>query len=87
MRFRYKNVKATSFVSAFFMMISKSSVLIDQRLSLYCTKPKSGDLQLMGIYDGISVWIQDGEKHERMLDLANGERYELADEGFRRVLR
>lgn len=85
-RFRYQNVKAISFASAFFLMIKKCSSLSEQRLSLYCTKPRSGDLQLMGVYDGLSVWIQNGVRHERVLELNNGERYELREDGFKRLL-
>ncbi len=86
LRYRYRSVKASSFVSAFYLMMTKNMNLAQQRVTIYCMRPKSGDLQLMGVYDGLSVMIQDGEKHERLLSLSNGESYELAEGGFRRVL-
>jgi len=84
--FRYRSVRASSFVSAFYHMMLKNLILQDRRVSLYCMRPHSGDLQLMGVYDGISVMHQNGETHSRVLDLSNGERYELGEEGFTRVL-
>ena len=86
LRYRYRNVKASSFVSAFYLMMLKNTILQNQRVTIYCMRPRSGDLQLMGVYDGISVMHQNGETHARCLDLSNGERYELGEEGFTRVL-
>lgn len=68
---------------AFEKTLAANPGLLDDVATIYCRKPKSGDLQLMGTYDGSSWMQKDGIAYGHMLKLANGTTYTLLDEGFR----
>lgn len=67
--------EAESFVGALTSFFLSSPELISSVCSLYCRKPVSGDLQLMGEYDGLSVYMEKGERHSHILTMSNGRTY------------
>lgn len=67
--------EAESFVSAATSFFLSSPELVTSMCRFYCRKPISGDLQLMGEYDGLSVYMEKGEKHSHILTLSDGRTY------------
>ena len=78
---------AESFVDAISRVFMMNLHLADRILTIYCRKPRSGDFQYMGSFDGISSISSGGNAVScRILRLANGMNYYLTDEGFRKHL-
>ena len=75
-----------SFVDALSRMFMRNLQLCDRILSIYCRRPRSGDFQYMGSFDGISSISSGNAACCRILRLANGMDYYLTEEGFRRYL-
>ena len=85
-RFIETSLESESVVDAFHSFLKSNSKLIGSALTIYCRRPRSGDLQFMGTYDGMETIILDGIQKSRILKLANGSTYELETEGFRKFL-
>lgn len=77
------SASADSVAEAFQSAIMQHPDLLNSIITIYCRKPKSGDLQLMGTYDGCTTVLVDGQQIRHVLKLANGKSYVLTDEGFR----
>lgn len=77
---------AESFVKALSRVFQMNMSLADRILAIYCRKPRSGDFQYMGSFDGISSISSGNATCCRILRLANGMDYYLTEEGFRRYL-
>ncbi len=76
-----------SFVDALSRMFMRNLQLCNRILSIYCRRPRSGDFQYMGTFDGITCISKGGSDFsKRILRLANGMDYCLTDEGFRRCM-
>ena len=75
-----------SFVDALSRMFMRNLQLCNRILSIYCRRPRSGDFQYMGSFDGISSISSGNAACCRILRLANGMDYYLTEEGFRRYL-
>ena len=73
----HKYIEATeeteTFIQAVFSVLMKNKKLCGKMLTIYCRKPKSGDLQYMGKFDGMS---------SNIINLSNGLEYYLTDDGF-----
>ena len=67
--------ESESFVSALTSFFLASPFLVENVCSIYCRKPRNGDLQFMGEYDGLSVFVEKGERHSHILTLSNGAIY------------
>ena len=67
--------EADSFVSALTAFFTSVPEMVGSVCTIYCRKPISGDLQLMGEYDGLSVYMAKGENHSHILTLTNGSSY------------
>ena len=85
-RFTEAKETADSFVEAMSRIFLSDTRLCPRILNIYCRKPVSGDLQLMGRYDGLMAVSSGGEAHSHILSLSNGMDYYLTDDGFRRKL-
>ena len=82
-QFMEVSATADSVADAFQTAIRQHPGLLDSIVTIYGKKPKSGDLQLMGTYDGSTTVLVDGQQIRHVLKLANGKSYVLTDEGFR----
>lgn len=71
-----------SFIQAVFNVLMKDKKLCGKMLTIYCRKPKSGNLQYMARYDGQSSRSSGGESYSHIIELANGMQYYLTDERF-----
>lgn len=82
-RFIEHSVEADGMADAFGKVLSFNPNLMDDVVTIYCRKPKSGDLQLMGSFDGLSWMQKDGIAYGHILKLSNGTTYTQTEEGFR----
>ena len=81
-------VKATvaskDFTSALFSLIVNNRI-INKTFLIYCKRPISGDLKLMGNYDGKCTIMKDGIKFSHILKTTENKDYSFFPDGFRRV--
>ena len=75
-----KKVASDSF-RAFYSMLMDEKTLLSSVMDIYC-REKSGDFQLMGVYDELSVMNQNGEYKSHILKTMDGNTYTLSDDGF-----
>ena len=80
-RYVKKKVASDSFRGAFYSMLMDEKTLLSSVMDIYCRK-KSGDFQLMGVYDGLSVMNQNGEYRSHILKTMDGNTYMLSEDGF-----
>lgn len=82
----HKYIDATeeteSFTQAFHNVLMKDKKLCSKMLTIYCRKPKSGDLQYMGRFDGLSSRGTGDISYSHIIKLSNGFEYYLTDDGF-----
>ena len=71
-----------TFIQAVYNVLMKDKKLCGKRLSIYCRKPKSGDLQYMARFDGTSSRSSGWDSYSHIIELANGKHYYLTDERF-----
>lgn len=71
-----------TFIKALFNVLMKDRKLCSKILIIYCRKPKSGDLQYMGKFDGLSSRGTGDISYSHIVKLANGLEYYLTDYGF-----
>lgn len=81
-RFLSFTEESQSFVKAMTSFFLSSPELVGSVCTLYCRKPISGDLQLMGEYDGLSAYMEKGRSHSHVLTLSNGTTYAWNGERF-----
>lgn len=74
--------EADSFINAAYSFLTKNKKLCSKFLTFYCRKPRSGDLQYMAIFDGLSSRSAGYEMRSHIIKLATGKEYFLTDEGF-----
>lgn len=80
-RYIKKKITSESFRGAFYEMLKDDKDLVNSIIDIYCKK-KNGDLQFMGVYDGLSVMNQNGEYKALMLKTADGHEYTFSENGF-----
>lgn len=82
----HKYIEATeeteTFIQAVFSVLMKNKKLCSKMLTIYCRKPKSGDLQYMGKFDGMSSRGTGDISYSHIINLSNGLEYYLTDDGF-----
>ena len=71
-----------TFIQAIFNALVKDKKLCNKTLVIYCRKPKSGDLQYMAKFDGLSSRGTGDISYSHIIELANGKQYYLTDERF-----
>ena len=71
-----------TFIQAVYNVLMKDKKLCGKRLSIYCRKPKSGDLQYMARFDGTSSRSSGWDSYSHIIELANGKHYYLTDQRF-----
>ena len=76
-----KKVASDSFRGAFYSMLMDEKTLLSSVMDIYC-REKSGDFQLMGVYDELSVMNRNGEYRSHILKTMDGKTYMLSDDGF-----
>ena len=74
--------EADSFINAAYSFLMKDKKRCSKILTFYCRKPRSGDLQYMAIFDGLSSRSAGYEMRSHIIKLATGKEYFLTDEGF-----
>ena len=77
-------VPSESFNSALFSLIEKKKIATSVFL-IYCRRKQSGDLKLMGKYDGSSVITFHGLKFTHILSTIENKDYSYYADGFRRI--
>lgn len=78
------SVCAPSFTSALFSFMETRNI-VSSTFLIYCRKEKSGDLQLMGKYDGASFVLFRGLKFTHILSTKDNKDYSFSSDGFRRI--
>lgn len=78
------SVSSPSFTSALFSFITEKKI-VSSTFLIYCRKEKSGDLQLMGKYDGGSYVLFRGLKFTHILTTRENKDYSFFPDGFRRI--
>ncbi len=59
--------------------------IINNVFLIYCRRPISGDLKLMGKYDGKCTIMKDGIRFSHILKTTENKDYTFLPDGFRRV--
>lgn len=77
-------LRSESFNSALFSLIESRKIASSVFL-IYCRKKQSGDLKLMGKYDGLSVITFRGLRFTHILSTTENKDYSIQSDGFRRI--
>ena len=80
--YREAVVGADSFPAAFHGFLMSNRKLLDSQLTIYCRRPQSGDLKLMGRYDGGTSYAGTGVPLRNLLRLSDGREMHLEETGF-----
>lgn len=77
-------IPAPSFTSALFILMEEKKIT-ESVFLVYCRKSISGDLKLMGRYDGLTVSTFHGARITHVLTTIEDMDYSYTPEGFRRL--
>lgn len=77
-------ISSKDFISALYNFIVKNEI-INNVFLIYCRRPISGDLKLMGKYDGKCTIMKDGIRFSHILKTTENKDYTFLPDGFRRV--
>ena len=75
-------IAADSFTDAFWRFLKSNRKLLDSQLTIYCRRPQSGDLKLMGRYDGGTSYAGSDVPIRSLLKLSDGREMHLEETGF-----
>lgn len=75
-------IEADSFTNAFWRFLMSNRKLLGSQLTVYCRRPQSGDLKLMGRYDGGTSYAGGDVPIRSLLRLTDGREMHLEETGF-----